>query len=422
MRITGQIYNHLTTAVTPKKRVTTHKSSELKDIYNKMAKYNKSSPLYLLSLSNDKQEDIINIKEAAITLRDTINSFSNPDDDIYSNKLFNSSNEEAITGALKKADVSTLPENLDIEIKSLATTQTNVGTFVPSDDLSLVFKEHRFSLDTLSSNAHFGITINRGDTNLDIQNKLASYINNRNLGVTATVLKDGRTSALRLESSETGKPSTDDGLHFSLTPEGTGQNLVNIYGLNNVESAPENSIFSINEEEHVSSSNHISINQAMELDFHKVTDNPVHIGFVPDTKHAVEQLYAFTSAYNNLVSISDGTNKDIVGTRDLTADISGILSKHRANLESIGVKTNQEGKLEVDETLLTESLKNGDFTSVFSDETSIKHDIFNSTNRLVLDPIAYINKTIVTYPNVTNKLNNTYTQSLYSGLMYNNYA
>ncbi len=422
MRITGQIYNHLTASVTPKKRVTTHKSSELRDIYTKMAKYNQSSPLYLLSLSDDKQEDIINIKESAITLRDTVNSFSNPEDIIYSNKIFNSSDEAAITGALKKADTSSLPETIDIEINSLATTQINTGEFLPSNELSLITKEHRFSLNTVNSSSRFGITVGKGDTNLDIQNKLASYINNRNVGVIATVVSDGRNSALKLESMDTGKPSTDDGLHFSFNVDNAGQSLVNIFGLNNVTTSPENSTFSINGDKHISSSNHISINQVVELDFHKTTDTPVHIGLVPDTKQAMEQLSAFTSAYNNLISLSSSTDKDMVGTRNISQDMSGILSKHRGNLESIGIITNPDGTLSINEEALTTSFKNGDFTSIFSDETSIQQDIMNSTNRFVLDPIAYINKTIVTYPNVNNKLGNAYTQSLYSGLMYNNYA
>ena len=43
-------------------------------------------------------------------------------------------------------------------------------------------------------------------------------------------------------------------------------------------------------------------------------------------------------------------------------------------------------------------------------------------NRLTLDPLAYIDRLIVTYPNAKEKQTATYTQSVYSGLMYNNYA
>lgn len=420
MKVNSNIYNHLGASTVPKKRTATHKSSELKAIYTKMAQYNKSSPLYMLSLSDNKQEQIINIKEAALSLRYSIQSFGNSDDDMYSRKTFSSSDPAAISGSLKKQGSANIPESLDIEINSLATEQVNVSKLVKSKDFGLVPKEHRFSLETLNTSAHFGITVNKGDTNIEIQSKLVNYINNRNIGVNASLIKDGNSSAVMLTSAETGKPATDDGLHFTFVPEGSGQNLVNVFELNNVKSLPTNSSFSINGDKHISSSNHISINQAVELDFHKTTDAPVRVGLATDSKHAIEQLESFTSAYNGLLDISANA-KSQIGTRSLSTDISGILTKYTGDMANIGIITEEDGRLSIDEKKVTESLASGEFTEFFGN-SQLASDIDNATNRLVLDPIAYVNKTIVSYPNVSNKLNNTYTQSLYSGLMYNNYA
>ncbi len=421
MRINSNVYNHLGTNTVPKKRTTTHKSSELKAIYTKMAQYNKSSPLYMLSLSDNKQEQIINIKEAALSLRYSIQSFGNPEDDMYSKKTFSSSDSSAVSGSIKKQGAANIPESLDIEIHSLATEQVNVSKAVRSNEFSIVPKEHRFTLETLHTSSHFGITVDKGDSNLDVQSRLVNYINNRNIGVNASLVQDNGSSYIRFTSAETGKPATDDGLHFSFIPEGAGQNLVNILELNNVKSYPTNSSFSINGDSHVSSSNHISINQAIELDFHKPTDGPVRVGLAVDANHAMEQIKGFTQAYNGLVDISSQSVSQI-GTRSLSADMSGVLSKHKANMEHIGINMSEDGKLSLDTDKLMVSMANGEFTDFFGEGSTVASDIENATNRLVLDPIAYINKTIVTYPNATNKLNTTYTQSLYSGLMYNNYA
>lgn len=421
MKVNGNIYNHLGTNTVPKKRTTTHKSSELKAIYTKMAQYNKSSPLYMLSLSDNKQEQIINIKESALSLRYSIQSFGNPDDDMYSKKTFFSSDNSAVSGSLKKTGATNIPDSLDINIESLATEQVNVSKFMNSNEFSLVPKEHRFTLETLNTSAHFGITVNKGDSNLEVQSKLVNYINNRNIGVNASLIKDGGSSAIMFTSAETGRPATDDGLHFSFIPDGAGQNVVNLFELNNVKSLPSNSSFSINGDKHESSSNHISINQAIELDFHKVTNEPVKVGLVTDSNHALVQLENFTTAYNGLLDISSAS-KSQIGTRSLGTDISGILSKYKSSMEQIGIITQDDGKLAIDKEQVTQSLANGDFNEFFSNSTSIASDIEKATNRLILDPIAYVNKTIVSYPNAGNKLNNTYTQSLYSGLMYNNYA
>ncbi len=421
MKINSSVYNHLNANTVPKKRTNTHKSDQLKAIYTKMAKYNKSSPLYMLNLSDNKQEQIINIKESALSLRYSIQSFGNPDDDIYAKKIFSSSDNSVVSGSLKKPDATNIPESLDIDIESLATPQTNVSKYVKSSEFSLVPKEHRFTLDTLNTSAHFGITVGKGDTNLDVQSKLVNYINNRNIGINASLIQDGGNSAIMLTSADTGKPATDDGLLFSFSPEGAGQNLVNVFELNNVKAAPTNSSFSINGDRHISSSNHISINQAIELDFHKVSNGPVRVGLSADSSKAVEQLEGFVSAYNGLIDISESSTSQI-GTRSLSIDISGVLTKYKTSMEHIGIFTQDNGKLTVDKATVEKSLSNGDFTEFFSNTDALATDIENATNRLVLDPIAYVNKTIVSYPNSSNKLNNTYTQSLYSGLMYNNYA
>lgn len=421
MKVNSNIYNHLSAGTVPKKRTTTHKSDQLKAIYTKMAQYNKSSPLYMLSMSDNKQQQIINIKESALSLRYSIQSFGNPEDDMYSKRIFSSSDKSVVSGSLKKSDASNIPESLEIEIDSLATGQTNISKYIKSNEYTLVPKEHRFTLETLNTSAHFGITVNKGDSNIDVQSKLVNYINNRNIGVNASLLKEGGTSAIMLSSVETGKPATDDGLHFSLIPEGAGQNLVNIFELNNVRAYPSNSSFSINGDKHISSSNHISINQAMELDFHKTSDGPVKVGLVADSKKAMEQLEGFVSSYNGLLDISESSTSQI-GTRSLSTDISGILLKYKSDMSHIGINTLDNGRLSIDSEQVTKSLANGDFNDFFNGNSSLATDIDNATNRLVLDPIAYVNKTIVSYPNASNKLNNTYTQSLYSGLMYNNYA
>ena len=75
---------------------------------------------------------------------------------------------------------------------------------------------------------------------------------------------------------------------------------------------------------------------------------------------------------------------------------------------------------DTDETNLFKEEK---LAELFRDNSEFRKDINTATDRLTLDPIAYINKLIVTYPNKDDKTAGaTYTQSLYSGLMYNNYA
>ena len=192
--------------------------------------------------------------------------------------------------------------------------------------------------------------------------------------------------------------------------------------MNNVTTLPSDSSFSINGTEHTSSSNNISINQVLELDFHKVSDSPVKISLIPDTEVAMEQIDAFVEAYNNLVDLSESSSSTYTGSRNLLRDISGIVTKHKAELDSAGISVTEDGKLTKNTDSVSKSLLNGDFAQLFNDISTFKEDVTHATERLTLDPMAYINRLIVSYPNTQNKVGSTYTQSVDSGLIYNNYA
>ena len=72
--------------------------------------------------------------------------------------------------------------------------------------------------------------------------------------------------------------------------------------------------------------------------------------------------------------------------------------------------------------MLIAQIKSGTFTEVFSEASTFKADIDTVTDKLTINPVAYINKVVVTNPKVPTLFSNPYTQSLYSGLIYNNYA
>lgn len=421
MKVNANIYNHLSSSLVPRKVTTAHKSSELKAVYNSMSKYNKNSPLYLLSLSESNQNHMINIKEAAHTLRDVATSFSMQNSEVYSKKELYSSNSRAITGILKNPNSHSLPEAFTIQVKSLANEQVNTGNYVRSNDLSLSPKEHSLILETINSSSRFDISISSTDTNLDVQKRLAQYINNRTLGVNVSVLTEGKNSALMLSSSETGIPSTEDGLHFTVKDDSSGKSLVDILGLSHTTTFPANSEFYINGEKHTSSSNHISINQMVELDFLSCTVEPVNVNFISDTKEALDQIKAFSDSYNRLIDLSPAGSGSL-GSRNLLQDISGIVNNHKAELKEAGIEIDDSNRLVKNDSKLISNIRNGKLSELFGESSTLKEDIYRATNRLTLDPAAYINKLIVTYPNSNNKHNNTYTQSLYSGMMYNNYV
>ncbi len=420
MKVSNNIYNHLSTELVPKKRNTIHKSSELKAVYSSMSKYNKNSPLYLVSLSDKKQEHIIDIKESAITLRDTTLSFSDPESSVYSQKQVHSDHPSVITGDFKRQPGPDLPGYLELTVDALATEQVNIGSYLSTDGETVPPGNYRFSLFTGDSQYRFNLAVSEGDTNYSIQNKFAESVNGRDMGVTATILTEGDSSALMLTSKETGLPESGEALRFRLSDASEDRSFVEAFGLNQVSVPPANAEFSVNGEAHVSTSNHISINQTVELDFHSVSDEPVNISFVPDTGVLRDQLSGFIEAYNNLVTLAEHEGPATIGSRSLSSDISGILKGHREALSAAGIEVSDDGRLYTPEQ--SGSVHVGELMELFEADSDFVSEISKATERLTLDPMAYINKLIVTYPNKEEKTSATYTQSMYSGMMFNNYA
>lgn len=419
MLVNSNIYNYLGSTQVPVKRNRTHKSSELKAIYNNMARYNKKSPRYLLSLSMSKQSQIINIKESAMTLRETADRFSDINSDIYEKKLVVSEDEEYVSGSLKTGRHSSLPEELSIQVDSLASEQTNTGSYLKQDRLNLKPGEYNLNIVTTSGSHKTVLTVSTGNTNLDIQKRLLQFINSTHCGIKCTLLTQGEAHALSMTSSEAGSPSTEDGLHFSFDGDSP---LLDTLGLNNVTTLPANSEFKINGEPHASTSNHISINQSIELDFHKADSRPVSIKLIPDSENSLSQIEQFTRAYNSLLDTWEDNSASGPGCRNLFRDISVIAMRHKNALADAGLTVEDNGRLSYDSSDLLHKIKDGSLYKLFSGDASFVNDIIQSTERLTIDPIAYINKLIVTYPDSTKKSGSVYNKSLYSGLLYNNYA
>ena len=129
------VYNYFigNYAQKPATKYDTHKSSELRSVMKNITKMTQSSPIYLVRLSQAKQEYALNIKEAAISLSNTLSMLSEDSmDSVFAQKKAVSSDEAQVGTRIISEDYSQLPKEPMIRVNHLATTQVNVdrkGTF-----------------------------------------------------------------------------------------------------------------------------------------------------------------------------------------------------------------------------------------------------------------------------------------------------
>lgn len=420
----NNVYNHYSTQMvaqwTNRKSNTqkAQKKDDLKSVYNNMVRQNQHSPFYKFTLSDNNQAYAIGIKEAAMLLSAQGDSLSFENDNLFRQMTAVSDNENIVYASLNDKSPKNIPETLSVQVDSLATGQTNVGTYLPSGENSFSPGEYTFHISVGRNEFAFQLTIHKEDTNLQIQKNLANSINEHNIGVYANIRSQRTTgsSALVIRSEAVGLPKDED-LFFHFNETYLDNDISSSLGIENVEVAPSNAQFYINDNYHTSISNRISLNQSVELDLLSASDTPVTIRLELDEEKVTDKLKDFTDSYNQLVDIARKSTSQRGATK-LFRDITGIVQRHKNDLDAAGLTIDESGYLQISETINSSEIQ-----KLFDDNLSDFHkDIKRTTEGMILNPLNYLDKIVVTYPNTQGTYPNPYNPSHYSGLLFNDYA
>lgn len=416
----SNVYQHYSgQMVIPKEnfRSNSRKKDELKSIYQNIIKQNQHSPFYKFTFSNVVQTYAIGIKEAAMSLENDSESLSSSAD-IHNEMKAISSNESVLYANLHGQSPDDLPDKLSIQVDQLATGQVNVGTYLPIGESSFAPGNYSLGIATGQNQYTFNLKINNSDTNQQIQRNLADSINSNHIGIHASIRNnriDG-TSALVLRSDEIGIPD-DNNLRFHFDETYIDNDITTALGLDQIDTMPANAQFRINDTEHTSTSNRISLNHSLDIDLLTTSDSPVTVYLTPDEDKIADKLDNFLASYNDLIDIArNGFQQK--GANRLFHDITGITRRHQEVLAQAGIHTDEDGYLNRSEDADPLQIK-----KLFDQDLSgFRTDIHRVTEKMILNPLDYIDKVVVTYPNTTNNYPNPYLPSKYSGLLFNDYA
>lgn len=416
----NNVYNYYSSQVIAPRsnRSASHKKDDLKTIYNNMVKQNQHSPLYKFTFSDATQAYAIGIKEAALTLESESKLLSGQGDNVFTQMTAVSDNENVVYASLNDSEAKDLPEKLSVQVQTLAKGQTNVGTYLPAGETMFPSGDYSFGIAVGHNKYTFQLTVHEGDTNQQIQRNLAASINENNIGVRASIRNnrvDG-TCAFVLRSEAAGLPKDDD-LFFRFDETYLENDITSLLGIGNVDEAPTNAEFYINDILHTSISNRISINHSIDIDLLSTSESPVNVYLIPDEEKISDKLTDFINSYNQLIDIArNGSSQK--GATKLFRDITGIARRNQTALETAGLTVDENGYLN-----RSEEADSTQIQSLFDEElSSFRKDIKRTTDKMTLNPLHYIDKIVVTYPNTTGTYPNPYIPSKYSGLLFNDYA
>jgi len=427
--VMNTVYNNFLTSYAPKGTTPydTHKKSELRSVYNSIVKLNKESPLYLMNATKDTQAFAVGIKEGARDLRNTIASLGGLDEEAILNKKVAFSSNEDIASATYIGDSTEEVPELEIEVRNLASPQVNTGHFLPAASMKFPADTYSFDVGINDLNYEFQFNINNGDTNKDLQERLSRLINNADIGIEATTLEDAEgNSALRLQSAATGVPAGRDYV-FTISDDKTSKTSGSVayLGLDDMTRSPQNSNFLLNGMERETASNNFTIEKTYEIQLNGLSSTEgetATIGLKNDTESLKENISHLVGSYNDFVRAASEHLTAQSKNSTLLSEMNRLTSYYKNDFESIGLELTEDGSLHVNEDKLASAAQTEDAKEQLSPIKDFANSLLRKSNEISLNPMHYVNKTIVAYKNPGKAFANPYATSAYSGMMFNSYC
>lgn len=411
-------------------RYDSHKKSELRNIYNRIVKINKDSPLYKIRHSENVQKFAIDIKESTRAIKNVIASLSDAEEGIgnaFQKKIAVSSQEDIVSADyIGNSRNLNGEETFQVEVKELAAPQINLGNFLDKNRLNLKPGTYSFDLENSTSSYEFQFSISPDDTNYSIQNKLANLISNADIGLRTSLIEDSDgLSALQIESVSTGLADGEDGL-FSITPQINRDSIAAIeaLGIDHVAQQAQNSRFLLNGMERYSHSNTFTVNNMFELTLRGISeeDNPAIIGFKTNAEAMADNIQTLVDSYNSILHTANKYAGLQQQSTKLYQDMSSTAFTYQNSLESMGLLVEGSGEITIDRALLTEAVSDEHAKDNLSVLNNFKDMLNTKASNASLDPMKYVDKMLVTYKRPGKNLVTPYITSIYSGMMMDRYC
>lgn len=424
------VYNNYLTTYTPKAvtQYDTHKKSELRNVYNSIVKINRDAPWYLPTTNKETQQYAVDLKENARELHNTIAQLGGLEEEgLFSKKSAFSSDEEVVTASyIGSQNPSTEVPDLQLEVRSLASAQENLGLFLENGKVALSPGTYSFDIGINDMNYEFQFTIGETETNRDVQERLVRLINNSGIGLKADLAEsEGRTS-LRLTSEATGLSQGKQQI-FSVSDNHTSKTAgtVEYFGLDYTSRNPSNASFLVNGEDRTASSNHFTIGKLYEVELKGISEEgkPAQFGLKTDTESLADNVGQLVGSYNDFIRAASSYLETQSKSKQLVSELKSIAGIYENSLESFGVSMAEDGTLNVDKDLLRQTaIQSEDISETFGTLKNFSASLLSKSNQVSINPMKYVQKTVVAYKNPGHTYVSPYTTSAYSGMMFNSYC
>ena len=102
--------------------------------------------------------------------------------------------------------------------------------------------------------------------------------------------------------------------------------------------------------------------------------------------------------------------------------MNGIINRYRSELDVIGLNLQENGTLEIDTNELKQAALSQYAKEDFSSVRNFANSLVRKMNQISINPMDYVDKTIVAYKNPGKNFPSPYITSAYSGMLFNFYC
>lgn len=428
--ILNTIYNNYLSSHTPKNatRSEAHKKSELQNMYNAIIKINNASPWYLPTTNEDTKNYVVGIKETVHNLQSEIASLSGyGETNLLSQKIASSTNPEIVTaaymGSLTSEDATS---SFNVEIEQLASAQENMGKFFDNSPILLAEGEYSLDISIHDMNYEFQFSISEEETNKEVQSRLARLIGNSGIGLKCNLLEEMGKTALLIRSESTGLINDSEQI-FNISDDNTSKTsgVVSYLGLDYICHPATNATFKINGEEHSSNSNQFTFGKLYQLHLNGISQEgtAVTIGLKNDSDSLKENIVHLTDNYNDFINSISSYSSSQSRNKLLLNEMKSLTQLFHESFDSMGIETLEDGSIHINQELLSQTIED---TDVFVDTANIFKDfaqtVLKKSSQITLNPMNYVEKTIVAYKNPGRNTSSPYVASAYSGMLFSGYC
>jgi hypothetical protein len=242
-------------------------------------------------------------------------------------------------------------EDSEVRIDQIARGQENEGYGLRSRaENPAAVGENRFSITQNGRTTEYAVNVEEGDTNADVNRRIADAVNSANIGVRATVTEEDGNSVLTLESRDTGEQNA----FSAYDTEGA---LLNNAGVTAATQNAQDASYRINgNHTQTSADNSINLGNGVEATLRGATQGEaVTVSAQQNSRGQAGAMRELVNGVNNLVSLAE---RGGAGNR-LGNDLNALLGSYAYALEEVGISGARDGRLSIDQDRLNTAIQDG---------------------------------------------------------------